>query len=80
VEIGAEHPASDEVDELLNRALETTEAALAEVTKLAIQRIRRGVENPPHLEAAERDLRNALRQLASLSRERSRAVQSRGDR
>jgi hypothetical protein len=78
--MGAEHSASDEVDELLNRALESTEVALGEVTKLAIQRIRRGVENPPRLEAAERDLRNALRQLASLSRERARSAQPRGQR
>jgi hypothetical protein len=80
VKIGAEHPPSNEVDELLNRALETTEEALAQVTRLAIQRIRRGTENPPHLDAAERDLRSALRQLATLSRERERAGKSRGDR
>jgi hypothetical protein len=80
VNVGAKHPATDETDELLNRALEATEAALAEVTKLAIQRIRRGVDTPPHLEAAERELRNALRQLASLSRESRRGGRPKQDR
>jgi outer membrane protein TolC len=70
VNIEAERTSGEEVDELLDRALETTEEALAQVTRLAIQRIRRGAETPPHLEAAERDLRSALRQLASLRRER----------
>lgn len=49
-------------------ALAATERALGEVTKLSIEWIRRGSDVPPHLEAAERELRNALRQLALLAR------------
>lgn len=79
VNVGAKHPSTEQVDELLYRALEATEEALGEVTKLAIQRIRLGVDTPPHLEAAERELRNALRQLASLSTERRRGGQPRED-
>ena len=63
-----------EGDELLEVALRTTEEALSQVTRLAIQRIRRGADTPPHLEAAERDLRRALRQLATLTRERPERV------
>jgi hypothetical protein len=68
---------NDTTEELLHRALEATEEALSEVTKLAIERIRLGADNPPHLEAAERDLRNALRQLAILSRTSPRSPRAR---
>jgi hypothetical protein len=63
---------NDQPEDSLNEALRSTEEALSRVTTLAIQRIRSGAENSPHLEAAERELRNALRQLAALRRERPR--------
>jgi hypothetical protein len=62
---------NNQVEDPLNEALRSTEEALSRVTTLAIQRIRSGAENSPHLEAGE--LRNALRQLAALRRERPRA-------
>jgi hypothetical protein len=44
-------------------ALQSTEAALGQLTEAVIENIRSGGEVSHHIEAAERDLRNALRQL-----------------
>jgi flagellar basal body-associated protein FliL len=60
-----------ELEELSDRAVELTEDALSQVTRLAIELIRRGKESSPHVEAAERELRNALRQLVAAKRERT---------
>ena len=47
----------------IDLALEATEAALGQVTKAVIDNIRHGGDGTQHVEAAERDLRSALRQL-----------------
>jgi hypothetical protein len=49
-------------------ALQSTEAALGHVTKVVIENIRQGGDVSPHIEAAERDLRDALRQLGLAKR------------
>jgi hypothetical protein len=54
---------NEQLDKLSEKAVRLTEQALSEVTKLTIEQIHHGAENSPHVEAAERDLRNALRQL-----------------
>jgi hypothetical protein len=51
------------------RAIELTEEALAEVTQIAIEEIRDGLEASNHVDAAERDMRSALRQLVLAERE-----------
>lgn len=52
----------------IEMALRSTEAALAQVTKAMIDNIRHGGEGTQHVEAAERDLRGALRQLTIANR------------
>jgi hypothetical protein len=44
-------------------ALRSTEAALGQLTQVVIENIRSGGDVSHHIEAAERDLRSALRQL-----------------
>ena len=56
-------------NETLTRALELTEEALGKITRIAIEQIREGVETSNHVEAAERDMRTALRQLVLAERE-----------
>lgn len=51
------------------RALELTEQALSEVARIAIEEIHSGLESSNHVEAAERDMRSALRQLVMAERE-----------
>jgi hypothetical protein len=53
----------------LVRALELTQEALSQVSRMAIEEIRDGVEASNHVAAAERDMRSALRQLALAERE-----------
>jgi hypothetical protein len=56
------------------RALELTEEALSEVARIAIEEIHSGLEASNHVQAAERDMRSALRQLVMAARdERSRS-------
>jgi hypothetical protein len=55
--------------EALRRALELTEEALGQVSRIAIEEIRDGGESSNHVEAAERDMRSALRQLVLAERE-----------
>jgi hypothetical protein len=50
------------------KAIELTESALSEVNQLAMEQIRRGAEISSNIEAAERDLRGALRQLVLAER------------
>jgi hypothetical protein len=60
----------------MTRAIELTEQALGQVARIAIEQIHGGVETGNHVEAAERDMRSALRQLVLAERElqsRSRA-------
>ena len=52
----------------IDLALQSTEAALVQLTKVVMDNIRSGGEASPHVEAAERDLRSALRQLAQVKR------------
>jgi hypothetical protein len=53
----------------LARALELTEAALGEIARVAIEQIHGGLESSNHVDAAERDMRSALRQLVLAERE-----------
>jgi len=50
------------------KVIELTEAALAEVNHVAMQQLRCGAEISTNVEAAERDLRGALRQLVLAER------------
>jgi prophage DNA circulation protein len=51
------------------RALELTEQALGEVARIAIEEIHSGLDSSNHVQAAERDMRSALRQLVMAERE-----------
>jgi hypothetical protein len=51
------------------RALELTEQALGEVARIAIEEIHGGLDSSNHVQAAERDMRGALRQLVMAERE-----------
>jgi len=51
------------------RAIELTDEALGQVARIAVEGIRCGLEASSHVEAAERDLRSALRQLVLAERE-----------
>jgi hypothetical protein len=53
----------------MGRALELTEEALGEVARIAIEEIHSGLEGSNHVQAAERDMRSALRQLVMAERE-----------
>ena len=55
--------------EVMGDALELTEHALALVSQIAIEEIRDGTEPNSHVDAAERDMRSALRQLGLAERE-----------
>jgi hypothetical protein len=58
-----------DVHATMARALELTEQALGQVARIAIEQIHGGVETGNHIEAAERDMRSALRQLVLAERE-----------
>jgi hypothetical protein len=61
------------------RALKLTEEALGQVAQIAIEEIHTGLESSNHVEAAERDMRSALKQLVLAERElRSRHQARRG--
>ena len=63
------------ITETMTRALELTEEALGEVARIAIEEIHTGLESSNHVQAAERDMRSALRQLVMAERElRTRAA------
>jgi hypothetical protein len=65
--------------EAIGHALELTEEALGQVSRIAIEDIRDGLEASNHVEAAERDMRSALRQLVLAERElRSRLARRHG--
>jgi len=52
----------------IDLAVQSTEAALGQVMKVVIENIRHGGDVSQNIEAAERDLRNALRQLGLAKR------------
>jgi hypothetical protein len=57
------------------RAIELTEETLQELARIAVEGIHNGASAGAHAEAAERDMRNALRQLVRTERElRARAA------
>ncbi len=58
-----------DTDISFEKAIEMTETALSQVNQVAMEQIRRGAEISSHVEAAERDLRNAMRQLVLAERE-----------
>ena len=60
------HP---EVAERLGVALEQTQEALSQVQRIAVEEIRIGLQASDHVEAAEREMRGALRQLVLAERE-----------
>jgi len=62
----AEQPGA--VSSPLDLALRSTEAALSQVTKLVMARIEGNGDASPQVEAAERHLRDALRQLGAAKR------------
>ncbi len=51
------------------KAIELTEEALAQVAQVAVEGIHCGLDTSSHVEAAERDMRDALRQLVLAERE-----------
>ncbi len=53
----------------IDRALELTEEAVGEVARIAIEEIHSGLDSSNHVQAAERDMRNALRQLVLAEQE-----------
>jgi hypothetical protein len=57
------------IADLMERALGLAEETLEQIARIAVEQIRRGVESNNHVEAAERDLRSALRQLVLAQRE-----------
>jgi hypothetical protein len=65
----AAEPGDQHLAEVIERALQLTEEALEQVTRIAVEQIRKGVESSNNVEAAERDMRNALRQLVLAQRE-----------
>ncbi len=63
------HHSGHTISETLARAVELTEEALTQIMQIAIEQIREGLETTSHIEAAERDMRSALRQLVLAERE-----------
>jgi ATPase subunit of ABC transporter with duplicated ATPase domains len=59
----------ERLGELLERALQLTEDTLEHIARIAVEQIREGAESSSHIEAAERDVRSALRQLVLAQRE-----------
>jgi hypothetical protein len=62
-------PDDAHIADLMERALGLAEETLEQIARIAVEQIRRGVESNNHVEAAERDLRSALRQLVLAQRE-----------
>jgi hypothetical protein len=62
-------PDQAHIADLMERALGLAEETLEHIARIAVEQIRRGVESSNHVEAAERDLRSALRQLVLAQRE-----------
>jgi hypothetical protein len=62
-------PGDEHVAEILDKALGLAEETLEQIARVAVEQIRRGAETNNHVEAAERDLRSALRQLVLAQRE-----------
>jgi hypothetical protein len=62
-------PGDAHIADLMERALGLAEEALEQIAHIAVEQIRNGVESSNHVEAAERDLRSALRQLVLAKRE-----------
>jgi hypothetical protein len=63
--------------ETMASAIELTERALTQVAHIAIEQIHEGLETSNHIEAAERDMRSALRQLVLADRELRRSAAGR---
>src|SRR5208282_297551 len=51
------------------RAIDATEDALGLIARITVEAIHCGLESSSHVEAAERDMRSALRQLVLTERE-----------
>lgn len=58
----------------IDLALRSTEAALGQLTTVVVESIRLGGDISPQVEAAERDLRSALRQLSLAKRHALKAL------
>ncbi len=70
-ELFADVHADDATVSAIEQTLQSTEAALGTLATVVVESIRLGGDVPPQVEAAERDLRSALRQL-SLARRHAR--------
>lgn len=57
------------VAETMERALQLAEDTLEQITRITVEQIRRGADTSNHIDAAERDMRSALRQLVMAQRE-----------
>jgi hypothetical protein len=57
------------VPEIMERALQLAEDTLEQIMRITVEQIRRGTEASNHIDAAERDMRSALRQLVMAQRE-----------
>lgn len=62
----------------MKRAVELTAEALAEIARITVEEILAGLETSNHVEAAERDMRSALRQLVLAQREQRARQAARG--
>ncbi|MGH2885778.1 MAG: hypothetical protein ACRDPA_24285 [Solirubrobacteraceae bacterium] len=62
-------PGDEHVAEILEQALGLAEETLEQIARVAVEQIRTGAEASNHVEAAERDLRSALRQLVLAQRD-----------
>ena len=68
IEVHPEEDIAKRASAPIDLALRSTETALRHLTRVAMEEIRRGADSSPHVQAAERDLRSALKQLALVKR------------
>ncbi len=61
-------PEDEHFAEIMERALELAEDTLEQISRIAVEQIRKGVESS-HIAAAEREMRSTLRQLVLAQRE-----------
>jgi hypothetical protein len=67
--MAASKRSAQSINQTMARALELAEEALHQVARIAIEEIHTGLESRTRVEAAERDMRSALRQLVLADRE-----------
>ncbi len=72
-------PHREEPVAAIDQALQSTEAALGALASVVVESIRLGGDVSPQVEAAERDLRSALRQLSLAQRHARRPASASSD-